>query len=53
MWCGDAATPIELFGPTRYHWDQGFFQQEIDRRIRSSRAENLSLSEAWSKSPEK
>ncbi|KAG6540277.1 hypothetical protein Mapa_018403 [Marchantia paleacea] len=48
-----STTPIELFGPTRYQWDQGFFQQEIDRRIRSSKAENLSLSEAWSKIPEK
>jgi len=25
MWYGSAATPIELFGPTRYQWDQGFF----------------------------
>nr|QUS65149.1 PsbB [Isoetes gardneriana] len=53
MWYGSATTPIELFGPTRYQWDQGFFQQEIDRRVRSSRAKNLSLSEAWSKIPEK
>jgi photosystem II CP47 chlorophyll apoprotein len=30
--------------------DQGFFQQEIDRRIRSSKVVNLS--EAWSKIPE-
>ena len=21
MWYGSAATPIELFGPTRYQWD--------------------------------
>nr|YP_009862990.1 photosystem II 47 kDa protein [Anthoceros punctatus]QKD76445.1 photosystem II 47 kDa protein [Anthoceros punctatus] len=53
MWYGSAATLIESSGPTRYQWDQGFFQQEIDRRIRSSKAENLSLSEAWSKIPEK
>lgn len=46
MWYGSAATPIELFGPTR-------FQQEIDQRIRSSKAENRCLSEAWSKIPEK
>jgi hypothetical protein len=25
--------PIELFGPTRYQWDQGYFQQEIYRRV--------------------
>jgi photosystem II CP47 chlorophyll apoprotein len=30
MWYGSATTPIELFGPTRYQWDLGFFQQEID-----------------------
>ncbi|CAN1363290.1 Photosystem II CP47 reaction center protein [Linum perenne] len=26
MWYGSATTPIELFGPTRYQWDQGYFQ---------------------------
>ncbi|KAK1577657.1 hypothetical protein Q3G72_023623 [Acer saccharum] len=25
MWYGSATTPIELFGPTRYQWDQGYF----------------------------
>ncbi len=30
MWYGSATTSIKLFGPTRYQWDQGFFQQEID-----------------------
>ncbi|KAL5642676.1 hypothetical protein ACJX0J_003416 [Zea mays] len=50
---GSATTPIELFGPTRYQWDQGYFQQEIYRRVSDGLAENLSLSEAWSKIPEK
>ncbi|KAK6769194.1 hypothetical protein RDI58_033564 [Solanum bulbocastanum] len=45
--------PIELFGPTRYQWDQGYFQQEIYRRVSAGLAENQSLSEAWSKIPEK
>jgi photosystem II CP47 chlorophyll apoprotein len=53
MWYGCAATPVELFGPTRYQWDQGYFEQEIDRRIRNSLAEGFTLSEAWSKIPEK
>nr|YP_009231447.1 photosystem II 47 kDa protein [Ephedra foeminea]YP_009694738.1 photosystem II CP47 chlorophyll apoprotein [Ephedra intermedia]YP_009694811.1 photosystem II CP47 chlorophyll apoprotein [Ephedra sinica]YP_010048945.1 photosystem II CP47 chlorophyll apoprotein [Ephedra monosperma]YP_010207358.1 photosystem II 47 kDa protein [Ephedra przewalskii]YP_010451865.1 photosystem II 47 kDa protein [Ephedra alata]YP_010451932.1 photosystem II 47 kDa protein [Ephedra altissima]YP_010451999.1 photosyste len=53
MWYGSATTPIELFGPTRYQWDQGYFQQEIDRRVRAGLNKNLSLSEAWSKIPEK
>ncbi|MBA0731418.1 hypothetical protein Golax_023398, partial [Gossypium laxum] len=29
--------PIELFGPTRYQWDQGYFQQEIYRRVSASK----------------
>ncbi|KAK5784000.1 hypothetical protein PVK06_038518 [Gossypium arboreum] len=53
MWYGSATIPIELFGPTRYQWDQGYFQQEIYRRVSAGLAENQSLSEAWSKIPEK
>ncbi|CAL5209163.1 unnamed protein product [Lathyrus oleraceus] len=53
MWYGSATTPIELFGPTRYQWDQGYFQQEIYRRVGGGLVENQSLSEAWSKIPEK
>ena len=53
MWYGSAATPIELFGPTRYQWDQGFFQQEIQKRVQTSLAEGASVSDAWSKIPEK
>ena len=53
MWYGSAATPIELFGPTRYQWDQGFFQQEIQKRVQTSLAEGASLSDAWSRIPEK
>ncbi|RZC72696.1 hypothetical protein C5167_048177 [Papaver somniferum] len=52
MWYGSATTPIELFGPTRYQWDQGYFQQEIYRRVSAGLAENQSVSEAWSKIPE-
>jgi photosystem II CP47 chlorophyll apoprotein len=53
MWYGSAATPIELFGPTRYQWDQGFFQQEIQKRVQTSVAGGSSASDAWSKIPEK
>jgi photosystem II CP47 chlorophyll apoprotein len=53
MWYGSAATPIELFGPTRYQWDQGFFQQEIQKRVQTSVAEGASVTQAWSKIPEK
>ncbi|MGE5657500.1 MAG: photosystem II chlorophyll-binding protein CP47 [Actinomycetota bacterium] len=53
MWYGSAATPIELFGPTRYQWDSGYFQQEIDRRAQASLNAGDSVSEAYSKIPEK
>ena len=53
MWYGNAATPIELFGPTRYQWDQGYFKQEINRRVQASLDEGASLSQAWSAIPEK
>lgn len=53
MWYGSAATPIELFGPTRYQWDSSYFQQEIDRRVQAQVADGASLSEAWSSIPEK
>jgi photosystem II CP47 chlorophyll apoprotein len=53
MWYGAAATPIELFGPTRYQWDSGYFQQEIERQVESSISQNLSESQAWSRIPDK
>jgi photosystem II CP47 chlorophyll apoprotein len=53
MWYGCAETPVELFGPTRYQWDSGYYQKEITRRVQASVADGASLSEAWSAIPEK
>jgi photosystem II CP47 chlorophyll apoprotein len=53
MWYGNATTPIELFGPTRYQWDQGYFHREIQRRVETSVASGATLEAAWSKIPEK
>ncbi|PSB25746.1 photosystem II chlorophyll-binding protein CP47 [Stenomitos frigidus] len=53
MWFGSATTPIELFGPTRYQWDSGFFKQEIERRVQSSLASGDSLTDAYAAVPEK
>ena len=36
MWYGSAATPVELFGPTRYQWDQSYFKTEINRRVQTA-----------------
>ncbi len=53
MWYGNATTPIELFGPTRYQWDGGYFQQEIQRRVQSSIEDGKSEAEAWQSIPDR
>jgi photosystem II CP47 chlorophyll apoprotein len=53
MWYGNATTPVELFGPTRYQWDQGYYQQEIQRRVQASIADGATAEEAWEAIPEK
>jgi photosystem II CP47 chlorophyll apoprotein len=53
IWYGSSTTPIELYGPTRYQWDKGFFQQEIRKRVRESIRNGASRSYAWAQIPEK
>jgi photosystem II CP47 chlorophyll apoprotein len=50
MWYGSATTPIELFGPTRYQWDLGFFHKKLINEFKL--AEGKSLPEAWAQIPE-
>jgi photosystem II CP47 chlorophyll apoprotein len=53
MWYGTATTPIELWGPTRFQWDNNYFHNEIDRRVQADLAAGKTPSEAWSAIPEK
>ena len=53
MWYGCATTPIELFGPTRYQWDSGYFQQEIQRRVQSSIEDGSTEAQAWQAIPDR
>jgi photosystem II CP47 chlorophyll apoprotein len=53
MWYGCATTPIELFGPTRYQWDNGYFQQEIQRRVQVSIEDGKTEAEAWQAIPDR
>jgi photosystem II CP47 chlorophyll apoprotein len=46
MWYGSATTPIELFGPTRYQWDLGFFNKKLINEFKLA-CEGKSLPEAW------
>ncbi len=53
MWYGCATTPIELFGPTRYQWDSGYFQQEIQRRVQTSIEDGQTEAQAWQAIPDR
>lgn len=51
MWYGSATSPIEFFGPTRYQWDLGTFQQAMERQIQTRVAQGESQADAWSSIP--
>jgi photosystem II CP47 chlorophyll apoprotein len=53
MWYGNATTPIELFGPTRYQWDSGYFTQEIQRRVQAGVNAGQTEEQAWQAIPDK
>lgn len=53
MWYGTATTPVELWGPTRYQWDQNYFHNEIDRRVQTDLAAGKTPAQAWSNIPTK
>lgn len=51
MWYGSVSAPIELFGPSRYHWDNGYFSLEIERRVGLNNS--IFLNKGWEQLPEK
>ena len=51
MWYGSTSTFLELMGPTRYLWDNGFINQEIDRRV--NKLGVISLFILWEQIPDK
>lgn len=53
MWYGAATTPIDLFGPTRYQWDSGAFEEEIKRRVTKGVSDGFTYEEAWGAIPDK
>jgi photosystem II CP47 chlorophyll apoprotein len=52
-WYGTVSQPIELNGPTRYHWDNAFFAQAIDSRLSYMQSDGFTLSLAYDELPEK
>ncbi|MCF2971416.1 photosystem II chlorophyll-binding protein CP47 [Synechococcus sp. Nb3U1] len=51
MWYGSATTPVELFGPTRYQWDSGYYSQEINRRVNAAMEAGMTRNEAYESLP--
>jgi photosystem II CP47 chlorophyll apoprotein len=51
LWYAGIASPLELFGPSRYHWDNGYFSQDIERRVKS--VDSIFLNKAWEQVPDK
>nr|YP_003795264.2 photosystem II 47 kDa protein [Chromera velia]ADJ66506.2 photosystem II 47 kDa protein [Chromera velia] len=53
MWYGTVLTPITLFGPTRYQWDSGFFQTQVDELVTDNLAKYGSLAKAYQQLPDR
>ena len=55
MWYGSSHCTIELFGPSRYHWDNAYFSLDIEGRVKSVQLKILaiSLNKAWEQVPDK
>lgn len=51
VWYGTVSAALELFGPSRYHWDNGYFSQDIERRVSSFNT--IFLNKAWEQLPDK
>lgn len=51
MWYGSQTSAIELFGPTRYQWDNGYFSLDLERRVKST--DSLLTTQAWEQIPDK
>ena len=50
MWYASVTTPIELFGPSRYQWDNAYFALDLGSRVNTS---SLPLKQSWDQIPDK
>ncbi len=51
MWYACLSAALELFGPSRYQWDNGYFSLDIERRVKS--VNSIFLNKAWEQVPDK
>jgi photosystem II CP47 chlorophyll apoprotein len=48
---GSLSTSLELFGPTRFEWDTGYFSLNVKPRVKS--IDGLLQKQAWEPVPDK
>ena len=36
MWYGSVSAPLELFGPSRYQWDNNYFSSTLETRVKDT-----------------
>lgn len=53
VWYGSCTLPLELNGPTRYMWDSGYFNLEIEKRSSSLYGSKNNLRNFWLELPDK
>ena len=51
MWYGSVTSPLELVGPSRYHWDNGYFSQHIQFYVKQ--ISSIFNNKAWEQVPDK
>jgi photosystem II CP47 chlorophyll apoprotein len=51
MWYGSVTSPLELVGPSRYHWDNGYFCQDIQHHVKQ--ISSIFSNKAWEQVPDK
>jgi photosystem II CP47 chlorophyll apoprotein len=51
MWYGSLSNPLELYGPSRYQWDNGYFSVDIERRVKS--IDSIIADKSWEQIPDK
>jgi photosystem II CP47 chlorophyll apoprotein len=52
MWYGSVFTCLELFGSTRYSWDNGYFSEDIEDRVTCLDI-NILNNKSWEQIPDK
>ena len=54
MWYASLSAGLELFGPSRYQWDNGYFSVDIERRVKSVNSRVIKgIEQAYEQVPDK